>query len=419
MTFYNKVIKNIDELIKTKLALKNIYSQIDKIKYKKDINQITFKTSNYNKWLGLLKKKEDVLTKVKNTNDIKSLKLSESLTKKLMEIFKKDNLEDIQLAINEIKKLKKEHNLNDTESSNDEDIKIKNEIDNLLLIHDIGNKTAEKLVKTHNVTLDKLKIELAEMIKEDKDNEILLVEKVINKPELYKSTKQNINLGTKVGKQAVEARFGHTKYLKHLHYSQLIGLKHVDNINKRIPRQEIIEMEKIIKLIASKINKDIIVNICGSYRRGNTNSGDIDLLITHKKCLTQDEVKNVDPSPLNILIYNLTKIGFLVDHLTLDGDTKYMGLCKLKGKNNIPRRIDIRFIAYQSYGAALLYFTGSGEFNKQMRLHALKRGYSINEYCLTKMNKRKKTDEHKYFSNEKDIFTFLEYPFKLPTDRNV
>ena len=57
-----------------------------------------------------------------------------------------------------------------------------------------------------------------------------------------------------------------------------------------------------------------------------------------------------------------------------------MGLCKFE--DNPSRRIDIRLIPLDSYGAALLYFTGSGDFNKNMRTYALKKGYTINEYGI-------------------------------------
>ena len=56
----------------------------------------------------------------------------------------------------------------------------------------------------------------------------------------------------------------------------------------------------------------------------------------------------------------------LVDDMTDKKiSTKYMGFSKLK--DNPVRRIDIRFVPFNSFHTALLYFTGSGEFNKKMR----------------------------------------------------
>ena len=41
-----------------------------------------------------------------------------------------------------------------------------------------------------------------------------------------------------------------------------------------------------------------------------------------------------------------------------------------------------RIIPYDQYPCALLYFTGSDQFNKNMREHALKQGFTINEYSI-------------------------------------
>ena len=60
MDFYEKVKVNIHNLIECKITLKQIYSQDEK--YKKNVNQLTFKISNYKKWLGLLETKKDKIT---------------------------------------------------------------------------------------------------------------------------------------------------------------------------------------------------------------------------------------------------------------------------------------------------------------------------------------------------------------------
>ena len=64
---------------------------------------------------------------------------------------------------------------------------------------------------------------------------------------------------------------------------------------------------------------------------------------------------------------------------------KFNGFCVIPKKTPVARRIDIRFIPYDSYGAAILYFTGSKTFNTQMRAFALGKGYSLNEYGLKKL----------------------------------
>ena len=66
-----------------------------------------------------------------------------------------------------------------------------------------------------------------------------------------------------------------------LNDKQKIGLKHYEDILKRIPREEIIKYEKELKKIFKKVkNSGSTFQIVGSYRRGNTDSGDIDICIS-------------------------------------------------------------------------------------------------------------------------------------------
>ena len=60
-----------------------------------------------------------------------------------------------------------------------------------------------------------------------------------------------------------------------------------------------------------------------------------------------------------------------------------MGFCIIKQagkKNNIARRIDIRFVPYDSYYSALLYFTGSAELNRKMRQIAKSMKLKLSDY---------------------------------------
>jgi len=62
-----------------------------------------------------------------------------------------------------------------------------------------------------------------------------------------------------------------------------------------------------------------------------------------------------------------------------------------------------------------LYFTGSEEFNKNMRAIALKKGYTLNEYSLKKLG----TKTPLKVTCEKDVFDYLDMEFKNPEERNV
>ena len=96
-----------------------------------------------------------------------------------------------------------------------------------------------------------------------------------------------------------------------------------------------------------------------------------------------------------------------------------MGICKAT-KAGIGRRIDIRLNPNQSKGAAILQFTGCGNFNKVMRTEALNKGFTINEYVIYKTQKvGGKTVKGALIptNTEEDIFKLIDMPFLKPADR--
>jgi DNA polymerase/3'-5' exonuclease PolX len=90
-----------------------------------------------------------------------------------------------------------------------------------------------------------------------------------------------------------------------------------------------------------------------------------------------------------------------------------MGVCEHPDVK-IARRIDIRFVSYPSFYAALLYFTGSCDFNKHMRTVALKKRYTLNEYGLYKFS-----GEIISTNSEEEIFDILEMKYLSPKDREI
>mgnify|MGYP001062680375 FL=1 len=67
------------------------------------------------------------------------------------------------------------------------------------------------------------------------------------------------------------------------------------------------------------------------------------------------------------------------------------------------------------YPFAVLYFTGSGDFNKMMRCLILEKGMTINEYSLKDSETKKKVDH--VFMEEKDIFDYLDMDYVKPEQR--
>ena len=327
----------------------------------------------------------------------------EDITIKDMEETPENSLDKRDLIISIFGKL------NAYEKSNGEKFKAASyakAISSLKLVGDDSELTDENLLKMNGIGKSLLK-----KINEIKNTGTCsMYEKVKD----YKDPKEIFEsihaVGPKNAKELVDKGFKTIEDLKNapnigdiLNDKQLLGLKFYDDILARIPRGEIMQHEKILKTVLKKVDPKAELTIAGSYRRGKPDSGDIDVLL-----------KSKDKKTYKKFIDALVKAEYLYpEHLAL-GPKKYNGLAKVKN-NLIYRRIDIMYTKPEEYPFAILYFTGSMEFNAKMRGMALDKGLSMNEYSLKDSNTKKVID-HK-FSVEKDIFDYLEMEWVEPVSR--
>jgi DNA polymerase (family 10) len=111
------------------------------------------------------------------------------------------------------------------------------------------------------------------------------------------------------------------------------------------------------------------VTPAGSLRRGRDTVGDLDLLATGPCCDEDKVAPAVDYMaaypPINTLIAK--------------------GANKVSFRLRSGLQVDVRLLPEGSYGAALQYFTGSKMHNVTTRQRALKRGYTLSEYALAKV----------------------------------
>ena len=128
------------------------------------------------------------------------------------------------------------------------------------------------------------------------------------------------------------------------------------------------------------------VTPAGSLRRGKETIGDIDLLVTMRP--GRDKQKDVDAVAAHILKY--PEIKQELAH----GENKVSVLLT----SGI--QVDVRLLEKKSFGAALMYFTGSKEHNVALRGRANEMGWTLNEYALTTLKGGKvvagKTEEEIY-----------------------
>ncbi len=105
------------------------------------------------------------------------------------------------------------------------------------------------------------------------------------------------------------------------------------------------------------------VELAGSFRRRKESVGDLDLLVCGGDAGQIMQAFTTHPSVADVLGRGDTKSSVRLD----------IGL-----------QVDLRVVPEASFGAALLYFTGSKEHNIELRKLAIEKGMSLNEYGLTK-----------------------------------
>lgn len=179
------------------------------------------------------------------------------------------------------------------------------------------------------------------------------------------------------------------------------GLLYHRDLQTRIPRYEMDYYKSILHRIKAGLGKSVKLDLLGSYRRKLPDCGDLDVLVTSKS----------DPTRLlNTFLLELEKRRMLVAHLG-EGETKFTGII-LHPRYGIARRIDVRYVPYESYPTALLYFTGSKDFNVMMRRQAIGRGLKLSEYSLITSD-----GTMIHVESEKDIFAALKVPYVKPEQR--
>lgn len=136
------------------------------------------------------------------------------------------------------------------------------------------------------------------------------------------------------------------------------------------------------------------VTFAGSLRRGQETIGDIDLLVA------------ANPKNAGKISDAFVALG-PVTEVILKGPTK---TSIRTGEDTAHLQVDLRIVAPASYGAALMYFTGSKEHNIAMRERAIKQRVRLNEYGLIK-----ESDESVIAgATEEDVFEALGLAWTPP-----
>lgn len=195
------------------------------------------------------------------------------------------------------------------------------------------------------------------------------------------------------GKIRVLPRMGEkheTKLLKAIEdYRRVAGRFLLDGAEK--------QAEKIVEHLRgySGVEK---VTPAGSLRRGRETVGDLDILVTGPACCNDEERQR--------LIEHIIKLPGLMEIIA-------------RGENKVSFRmrggmqVDVRFLAPDSFGAAMQYFTGSKAHNVALRQRALKMGYTLSEYSLSRLDDQMIVAS----KSEQDVYAALKLDYIPPEMR--
>ncbi len=193
--------------------------------------------------------------------------------------------------------------------------------------------------------------------------------------------------------------------------NQFISLKYYEDMKEKISYHDVARAGKCIIQLIKDTDPDNIAYVVGSHRRGKEFSSDVDILMSN----TQG--RNTLGEVINFLTDET--VSFIV-HTFSFGKVKFQGLYNYKygeeelDENNITvRKIDIRWVPFESLGSSLLHSTGSDAFNVRLRQIAIDKGMKLSEFGIFDL----KTGKQIPTSTEEDIFKTLGLKYTEPKDR--
>lgn len=135
------------------------------------------------------------------------------------------------------------------------------------------------------------------------------------------------------------------------------------------------------------------VEVAGSYRRRKETVGDLDILV-------------------------ISAEGEQVSEHFVNFEDVEEEISRGKTRSTVVLRsglqVDLRVVAKESYGAALMYFTGSKAHNIALREMAVEDDLKINEYGVFPADGDQDQDDPIAGENEEEIYELLELPYIVP-----
>ncbi len=177
-------------------------------------------------------------------------------------------------------------------------------------------------------------------------------------------------------------------------------LSSIERHRRRQGRTKLGDADQRVESLLEHLRSDPHVtrlDVAGSYRRRKETVGDIDLLVVA-----------TDPEPVMQLFTAFPDVKKVLS----TGPTRSSVVLRSG------LQIDLRVVLAESYGAALVYFTGSKEHNVKLRQRALKKGLRVSEYGVFRGGGESGGDpwagEFVAGANEAEVYAAVDLPWIPP-----
>ncbi|GAA5993476.1 hypothetical protein JCM11641_002670 [Rhodosporidiobolus odoratus] len=207
-----------------------------------------------------------------------------------------------------------------------------------------------------------------------------------------------------------------------------------DDIQLKIPRKDVESIAAFVQIQLDRLEPGAHIVIAGGYRRGKLESNDVDLLITYphqdgkergilRKLCRRLEAKGLIPlhgilsfsEPATLRSTRENKKASSFDSLDKALVVFRHPANATTRPREIYRRVDLIVCRWPSMGAAIAGWSGSTQFERDLRKHAEKLGYKFDSGGL----RVRGTSEVIPTMMEKDVFRALKLKYIPPEHRNA
>ncbi|XP_041444071.1 DNA-directed DNA/RNA polymerase mu isoform X3 [Xenopus laevis] len=223
---------------------------------------------------------------------------------------------------------------------------------------------------------------------------------------------------------------------------QKAGLLHYTDLQQPVTRDEAERVEQLVKGALQSFVPDVQVTMTGGFRRGKQEGHDVDFLITHpneealngllrKAVAWLDSKGSILYHHIKGRSHNFARSSTMDGHETCyaifalpnacpekspDAGTIQPDLDKSPPRNWKAVRVDLVVAPYSEYSYALLGWTGSKHFERELRRFSLQvKKMSLNSHGLFDIEKKC----HYPATSEEEIFAHLGLLYLTPSERNA